>query len=280
MSFKISIAEHAGFCFGVKRAIQLAFDTVKNHCPVVTLGPIIHNPQMVARLEEQGVRAVASIDEVDNATVIIRSHGITAQDYDRLKAEKLTIVDATCPFVKKAHEYGKKIIANNFRLVILGEKHHPEVEALVSYLNDTVVVVADPDEPLPFDRESKIGLIAQTTQSDAKFHRLAQRLLTMSKEVYMVNTICNATTLRQTATKKLAKNVDIMIVVGGKNSANTTRLAEIAKTEKCAVHHIETAHELNKAWFESVSHVGITAGASTPDWIIAEVEKNIKKLNK
>ncbi len=280
MRMEIITAEYSGFCFGVKRAIQIASETANTHEKTVTLGPIIHNPQMVSYLKEKGLNAVDRIDEISDETIIIRSHGITADNYKKLKERDLNIVDATCPFVKKAQEYAQKLTEEDYQLYILGEKNHPEVEALLSYIEDSAVVVANPTEDFPKPRKGKVAVIAQTTQSEKKFEQLCQVLLRYSEELHVVNTICNATILRQDATRNLAQKVDIMIVIGGKNSANTTRLAEIARSEGCRTFHIETENELDERWFVGVENVGITAGASTPNWIINSVKEAIEKIRK
>jgi len=276
---KIKIASNAGFCFGVKRAIQIAEETAEKEKKVVTLGPIIHNPQMVQQLEKKGICAFDSIDDVTDETVIIRSHGITANEYRRLQDKGIHIVDATCPFVKRAQQVAEKLTKMGFSLVILGEKHHPEVEALLSYVEDSAIVVSHPDEEILLKDTRRVGLIAQTTQTEERFERLAIRLLRMSEELYIAKTICYATLQRQQATKELAREVDIMIVVGGENSANTARLAEIARAEGKPTYHIETAAELKPQWFADTDKVGITAGASTPEWIIQGVKEAIQKIS-
>jgi 4-hydroxy-3-methylbut-2-enyl diphosphate reductase len=275
---KIKIASNAGFCFGVKRAIQIATETANQEKKVATLGPIIHNPQMVNYLEQKGIHSFDSIDNVTDETVIIRSHGITADEYRRLQDKGIHVVDATCPFVKKAQQVAEKLTKMGFSLVILGEKHHPEVEALLSYVEDSAIVVSHPDEEIYLKDTSKVGLIAQTTQTEERLEKLAIRLLRMSGELYIANTICYATLERQKATRKLSQEVDIMIVVGGKNSANTARLAEISRAEGSPTYHIETAAELKPEWFVNADTVGITAGASTPDWIIQEVKEAIQNI--
>ncbi|MCD6329306.1 MAG: 4-hydroxy-3-methylbut-2-enyl diphosphate reductase [Candidatus Cloacimonetes bacterium] len=276
---KIETAKHSGFCFGVKRAIQIANETAQNNKKTITLGPIIHNPQMVEFLRKKGIHSIDDINDISDETIIIRSHGITAENYKLLLEKDLNIVDATCPFVKKAQEFAQKLTRDGYQLYILGEKNHPEVEALLSYIDDSAVVVTNPDNPFPKPTKGKVALIAQTTQSEEKFERLAKKLISLCEELHVVKTICNATILRQESTRNLAQKVDIMIVIGGKNSANTTRLAEIASAEGCRTFHIETGDELKIAWFENVDNVGITAGASTPNWIINSVKEKIKKIN-
>ena len=277
---KIKIAENSGFCFGVKRAIQIALKTERYNHKVATLGPIIHNPQMVEHLSKRGIGLIDDIDDITEETIIIRSHGITSYDYEKLLKKKINIVDATCPFVKMAQEYAQKLTKEGFQLIVLGEKNHPEVEALLSYVDNSAIVVEDPEAHFDIPKDKKIGLIAQTTQSEDKFEKLILKLLRKCKELYIVKTICHATLLRQESTKKLAHNVDIMIVIGGKNSANTSRLAEIAKSEKCTTFHIETAEELKEKWFKNIDNVGITAGASTPEWIINGVKRKIIEIKK
>ena len=276
---KIEIAKHSGFCFGVKRAIQIATETAQNNKKTVTLGPIIHNPQMVEFLRKKGIQSIDNINDISDETIIIRSHGITSENYKLLVEKGLNIVDATCPFVKKAQEYAQKLTNDGYQLYILGEKDHPEVEALLSYINDSAVVITNPDVDFKKPTQRKVALIAQTTQSEEKFENLAKKLIRVSEELYVVKTICNATILRQEITRNLSQKVDIMIVIGGKNSANTTRLAEIARAEGCKTFHIETEGELKDVWFKDVDNVGISAGASTPNWIINSVKEKIKKIN-
>ncbi len=272
---KVKVAEHSGFCFGVKRAIQIALKTAQQNKKVATLGPIIHSPQMVSHLREKGIDFIEDIDDITDETIIIRSHGITSYDYEKLLNKKVNVVDATCPFVKNAQEYAKKLTIEGFQLVVLGEENHPEVAALLSYVDDSAIVVENPDSNFDLPKGKKIGLIAQTTQIEDKFEKLSVKLIRECKELYIVNTICHATLLRQESTKALAHNVDIMIVIGGKNSANTARLAEISKSENCRTYYIETSEELKDEWFKNIDTVGITAGASTPEWIINGAKKRI-----
>ncbi|MBC8526395.1 MAG: 4-hydroxy-3-methylbut-2-enyl diphosphate reductase [Candidatus Cloacimonetes bacterium] len=276
---KLEIAANSGFCFGVKRAIQIVQETIRQNSKVATLGPIIHNPQMVNYLKNRGLCVLDNINEITDETIIIRSHGITSYEYKKLLEKEVNIVDATCPFVKKAQKYAQKLTQEGYHLFILGEKNHPEVKALLSYVDDSATVIANPEETIKITGKRKFGLIAQTTQSEDKFERLAINLLKECEELNIIKTICNATLLRQKSTMDLAKKVDIMIVIGGKNSANTNRLAEIAKSKGCKTFHIETSNEIKKQWFDDVSKVGITAGASTPKWIIDDVKKELEKLN-
>ncbi len=273
---EVILAEYLGFCYGVKRAIRLARDSADNG-NASTLGPIIHNPQMVARLEEEGVGSVESIDEApDGGTIIIRSHGVGPAVYEAAKKRPIRIVDATCPHVKKAQKAAYRLAQDGYSVVIIGEKQHPEVKSILEWAGGHAVVVETEEEAealLPF---AKLGVVAQTTCSGAKFQSIASRLIPKSNDIRILRTICTATDQRQSAALSLAADVDMMLVIGGKNSANTTRLAQLC-AEKTVVHHIETASELQDDWFHDIKKIGITAGASTPDWIIREVYQKCQK---
>ena len=267
---EVILAEYLGFCYGVKRAIRLARDSAESG-NASTLGPIIHNPQMVARLEEEGVGSVDSIDEVsDGGTIIIRSHGVGPAVYETAEKRPIRRVDATCPHVKKAQKAAYRLAQDGYSVVIVGEKQHPEVKSILEWAGGHAVVVETEEEAEALAPFAKLGIVAQTTCSGAKFQSIAARLIAKSNDVRILRTICTATDQRQSAALALAAEVDMMLVIGGKNSANTTRLAQLC-AEKTVVHHIETASELEDEWFHDIKKIGITAGASTPDWIIREV---------
>ena len=267
---EVILAEYLGFCYGVKRAIRLARESAESG-KASTLGPIIHNPQMVARLEEEGVGSVDSVDEVpDGGTVIIRSHGVGPEVYETAEKRPIRLVDATCPHVKKAQKAAYRLAQDGYSVVIIGEKQHPEVKSILEWAGGHAVVVETEEEAEGLSPFAKLGIVAQTTCSGAKFQSIAARLIAKSNDVRILRTICTATDQRQSAALALAAEVDMMLVIGGKNSANTTRLAQLC-AEKTVVHHIETASELEDEWFHDIKKIGITAGASTPDWIIREV---------
>ncbi len=276
MKMNFEVMENSGFCFGVKRAVEMAEKAAEKYAKVVTLGPIIHNPQIVEHLREKGLRVVNSIDEIKDEAVIIRSHGITYDDYLKLKKMNIQIIDATCPIVKKAQKYAQKLTGDGYHLVVLGDENHPEVEALLSYTDDNCKVISEIDIELD-GKSDKVGLIAQTTQTESKFEKLAYNLVAQTYELRVFRTICNATKLRQEKTDILAKKADLMLVVGGRNSANTTHLSEISRGNDCETYHIETAAEIKDVWLENKNYIGITAGASTPDWIINKVKNKIKE---
>ncbi|HCP95620.1 MAG TPA: 4-hydroxy-3-methylbut-2-enyl diphosphate reductase [Anaerovibrio sp.] len=273
---EVILADNLGFCYGVKRAIQLAEDSAAPGQVTNTLGPIIHNPQMVAKLAENGVGTVDSLDEVKGGTIIIRSHGVGPDVYDRVEAMGLNMVDATCPHVRKAQSSAKMLADEGYQVVIIGEKHHPEVKSIIEWAGDGAVAIETEEEADALPKYGKLGVVAQTTFSAPKFKLIVERLLDKSSDVKILRTICTATDQRQSAAMKLATEVDLMLVIGGKNSANTTRLAQLC-SDKCKTYHIETADELRDDWFDKIKKIGITAGASTPDWIIKEVYKKCQK---
>lgn len=275
----IILAKHAGHCFGVKTAIQKAFETAKREQqPVYTLGPIIHNPQVVTSLEKEGVKAVKHLSEVEHGVIIIRSHGVTPEVITEAKARGLLVVDATCPFVRRAHDLGRALVNNGYHLVILGDAKHPEVVGILGSVSGQATIVANAADIDGLANKSKYGLIAQTTQSLKNLQEVASSLLTKTSTLKVCNTICNATRDLQSETKQLAKQVNIMLVVGGKNSANTTQLAKIAEQAGVKTYHIETAWEIEKNWFQPDQTVGVTAGTSTPDWIIEGIMDHLRAL--
>ena len=274
---EILVAKRAGFCFGVKRAIDITVEMAKEiKDGLYTLGPIIHNPQVIERLEREGISPVefSELEGKTIASLIIRTHGIPCQLYDAISERGIRIVDATCPFVKNAQHYAKLLKENGYQVVILGDKNHPEVKGIMSYAGDDALVV-DGDSPLP-RLKPKVGVVVQTTQPIEALKSALSRIIEHAKEVKVYNTICNSTALRLKETEEMARKVDIMIVVGGKNSANTTQLANLCRSMSVATYHIETDDEIDVSWFRDARRIGITAGASTPDWIISRVAKRIQ----
>lgn len=278
---EIIIAKRAGFCFGVKRAVDIAFERSESETEgLYTFGPIIHNPQVIERLSQKGVIPIDNIDRDDVKTLIIRTHGIPLTLLEEASKRGYEIIDATCPFVKKAQNYAKLLKDEGYQVIILGDSEHPEVKGLVSYAGDDAIVINGGELTHESLRElkNKVGVVVQTTQPLDNLKRLIGMLVEHSKELKIYNTICNSTALRLKETEELAKKVDIMIVVGGRNSANTTQLANLCRSLPIMTHHIEMAEELREEWFEGINKVGVTAGASTPEWIIREVERKIKDI--
>lgn len=277
---KVMLAKRAGFCFGVKRATQMAFEAAGMDRKTYTLGPIIHSPQVVNKLEEMGVKVLKNLESMDSGTIIIRSHGVASDELAEAVNKQLEIVDATCPFVKKAQEHVKSLSEAGYSVVVVGDADHPEVQGIVSYGGDRVVVVGSGEEVSKLPKMSKIGIVAQTTQSFENLKNVVSECLLRGGEIRVFNTICDATAVRQEEAKELAGQVDCMLVVGGYNSANTRRLSEVCAELQPRTHHIETADEIDPSWFEGVETVGVTAGASTPKWIIDEVMSRIEEINK
>lgn len=277
---EIYVAQYAGFCFGVERAVNLVKNAIDEYDHIVTLGPIIHNPQLVEELKEKGVAVAENADDIkDGSTVVLRSHGVEKKERLALKKKKIHIIDAICPYVNKAHNEAVSLSNNGFFLVIFGEKDHPEVKGITSYIHTEYFVVNNVEEAQKIDFKDKIGLLAQTTQERKVFEQIAEVLKDRCNELKVVSTICNATTLRQDAAKKVAGMVDVMFVVGGKNSANTRRLYKICKDICERTFHIETKEEIDKNLLIGVNKVGVTAGASTPKYIIDDVIEYLNGVN-
>lgn len=276
---KIIVTQNAGFCFGVERATKIAFDASKEHKQdLYTLGPIIHNPQVVENLEKEGVKARNELDEIEGGTVIIRSHGVSSDVMDKARRRDLKILDATCPFVKKAQKNAEKLSREGYTVLIIGDGKHPEVQGIVSYVKGDVFVAGTTEEARKIPKIKKLGIVAQTTQSLENFNKIVDICMDNAEEVNICNTICDATEVRQEESVELAKKVDCMIVIGGYNSANTKRLTSLCLEIQPNTHHIESASEIKRDWVKNVKMVGITAGASTPSEAIDEVKKKVTEL--
>ncbi|MBC8014703.1 MAG: bifunctional 4-hydroxy-3-methylbut-2-enyl diphosphate reductase/30S ribosomal protein S1 [Sporomusaceae bacterium] len=276
---KIIAAEYSGFCYGVKRAVAMAEECIGKPGAIQTLGPIIHNPQMVKRLADKGIGVADDLSQISNdSTVIIRSHGVGPEVYEQAQAKNLQVIDATCPHVKKAQQAANQLLKDGYTVVVVGEKHHPEVKSIVEWSNGTALVVETVAEAMNLPAAARLGVVAQTTFVGDVFQAILDVLQNKCQELKVSRTICTATELRQQSALELSSKVDVMIVVGGKNSANTTRLRQLCSDAGSLVYHIETAQELKLKDFEGVETVGITAGASTPDWIIEEVYQKVQEF--
>ena len=283
MSVDIKIAESAGFCFGVKIAVDSAIKAGKELGGAYTNGPIIHNKQVVQFLESLNVKQLKEETELkEGDTVIIRSHGVPPEVERNLKSKGINLIDATCPFVKKVHEKVRQLVKEGYFVVIIGEKGHPEVIGILGHLKDAGgkgIVIENMEElyeKLP--KRNKVGIVAQTTQNEDFFEKAVGYIASNVEELKVFNTICDATSIRQEEVKKLAPTVDIMIIIGGKHSGNTNRLAQISRSLNPNTYHIEKADELKEEWFDNIKSVGVSAGASTPDWIIKDVVEKIKEI--
>jgi small subunit ribosomal protein S1 len=277
---KIYVVKEAGFCFGVKRAIRLAFDAAKSkNGKAYTLGPLIHNPQVVDDLRKKGVVVVKDISRIKEGTLIIRSHGVHPKILKRIQNKGINVVDATCPFVKKAQRMAKLLYDEGYQVAVVGEADHPEVQGIVGYVDGSAMVINHNRMKKTLPHWVKLGVVAQTTLNIEAFKQVVAKLIENTEELKVCNTICHATARAQKATLKLAADVDMMVVVGGHNSANTTRLARLCKKLGTPTHHVETAADLRKTWFKGRKSVGVTAGTSTPERLIKEVVDRIKSFN-
>jgi len=274
---KIILAEHCGFCYGVKRAVNMVLECAAKKMPAWTLGPIIHNPQMVEKLTSMGVGKVNKLDEIPQGTVIIRSHGVGPSIYDEVEQRGLKIIDATCPHVKKAQSSARELADEEYTVVVVGEHHHPEVQSIAAWAGKGAIVLETLAEAEELAFTPRMGVVAQTTFSGELFAAIVEVLKRKSSDMKVHRTICTATDQRQQAALTVAKQVQIMLVVGGKNSANTSHLADLCRNVCDRVYHIETAKELQEKWFTNVETAGITAGASTPDWLIEEVIQKMQE---
>ncbi len=276
------MAKHLGYCYGVERAFHMVEKAASaKKGPITTLGPLIHNKQAIDALREEfGVSSAESLDEIGEGAVVVRTHGVPPQVIRQARSKGLEVIDATCPFVRSAQKVAAKLVQEGYTLVLLGERDHPEVIAVTAHAGGRSIVVEDPLEIKQYLPLKRAGIVVQTTQQFKKFEKLIRLLLKHCKDISVQNTICNATADRQNAARKLARKVQAMIVVGGKygkwKSGNTLRLVDICRQEKVPVHHVETADELKKDMFQGIEVVGVTAGASTPDFIIQEVVKKLE----
>ncbi len=266
---EVFLANNAGFCFGVNRATRMADEASKNGESVQTLGPLIHNPEYLKYLETKGVTCASSIDQITAKNVIIRAHGVTKKTEEALRQKNINVIDATCVFVKKVQTLAQMLTEDGYKIIILGEDDHPEVIGLRSYAPFAYTVQSIATLPV-FNPEEKVAFISQTTQSVKTFEQIAEEISKKYKNRKIYKTICNTTDIRQKAAKELGQKVDLMIIVGGKDSSNTTRLKEVCE-KITKTHHIENYKELKSEWFENIEKVGISAGASTPYFSIEEV---------
>ncbi len=272
----IELAKNYGFCFGVKRAIKKA-EQIKD---AATIGPLIHNNEEISRLQKNfNVKTLQNINDLsDEKKAIIRTHGITKQDLAALRKKDIEIFDATCPFVTKPQQLCEQMSKEGYEVVIFGDENHPEVKGVKSYVSTKAYVVLHKSELENVKLPSKIAVVSQTTKKIEHFMELVNFLMLKVKEVRVFNTICDATFKNQEAITELSKKSDIIVIVGGKNSANTKQLFLIAKNHCENSYLIETQNELEKSWFEGKKHCGVSAGASTPDWIIKEVVEKIREF--
>jgi (E)-4-hydroxy-3-methyl-but-2-enyl pyrophosphate reductase len=276
---KVLVAQKCGFCLGVKNAISMARDTLKHRKEVYSLGPVIHNQDVVRQLAKDGLITLESVNDLPSGTVLIRSHGAAIAEIEKIKAKGLEIVDATCVLVKRVQKLAKQLHDDGYQVVIVGDKNHPEVQAVVGYAPDILVVVDESDlSKLP--KNKKLGIICQTTQSPGHFGEMVGLIAKSGfSELKVVNTLCREAIMRQESAVELCKRVDIMFVLGGLHSANTRKLAELCKQYNSQTFHLQNWQELDKTILFGKNVAGVTAGASTPDTIIEEFVENLRAFD-
>ena len=280
---EITVAKSAGFCFGVQRAVDSVYKELEeNSGKIYTFGPIIHNEQVVEDLNKRGIEVIDTVEQlkkIKEGTVVIRSHGVAKETYDILEQQKLKMVDATCPFVKKIHNIVLDESNNGKTIIIIGNDNHPEVEGIKGWVNGEVIVINKEEqiEKLSLPEQTKACIVSQTTFNHNKFKYLVEIIRKKGYDITVVNTICNATHVRQVEAQKISSKVDGMIVIGGKNSSNTQKLYDICRNECENTFYVQTVKDLNLHELKSLKSIGITAGASTPKNIIEEVRTECQK---
>ncbi|MDA8217116.1 MAG: 4-hydroxy-3-methylbut-2-enyl diphosphate reductase [Dehalococcoidales bacterium] len=280
---EVRLAEHMGFCFGVRRAEDLIEKAASEHGQMTTLGQLVHNRQVAARLRELGVRAVNSLEEVDTPVVAISAHGAPPETAEIAARHGLKVIDGTCPFVRKAQLAARELAQQGFAVLIFGDPAHREVKGILGWAGTGARVMAD-EGALPAECPGrKVGIVSQTTQNVDNLRKLTEavtaRWLVELAELRVVNTICYASVDRQQAAEELAREVDVIVVIGGRDSANTGRLSEVCARTGTPVHQVEDVDALQRDWFTGVRVVGVTAGASTPDWVIGRVTGWLQELS-
>jgi len=280
---EILLAKEMGFCWGVRRAVSMMEKAASERGSVISLGPIVHNPQVVAALAEKGVQVTSSIDGVSGVPLAIAAHGVGPKVLEEVKAKGLEIIDTTCPIVTRSQRWAKRMAEDGFTVIVYGDADHREVEGVLSWAQGNGIALTEEDlDSLPQDLSARVAIIPQTTQSPARFAAFIGRLLgerlAQISELQVVNTLCNVTASQQAAARELAREVELVLVIGGHNSANSRHLAEACREAGTETHHIETAAELEAQWLTERERLGITAGASTPDWAVEEVVRCVRGL--
>jgi (E)-4-hydroxy-3-methyl-but-2-enyl pyrophosphate reductase len=282
---EVEIAQYSGYCFGVKRALKIVEKTLEENSGsgknIYTLGSIIHNPGVMKELTNMGLISVNNPENIKQGSIlIIRSHGMSPRVLNGLLQKNIEIIDATCPFVKKAQAKVKKLESQGYFVLVIGNRDHPEVIGIKEQLDDSnVKVIENSIEASGLDFKKKIGVVIQTTQTADRVKSITSVLIDKCKELLICNTICDTTKNRQESTKILSKKVDVMVIVGGKNSANTTHLADISLGENKNTYHIESSNEIDPEWFRNSDKIGISGGASTPEKDIIDIKKVIESID-
>jgi (E)-4-hydroxy-3-methyl-but-2-enyl pyrophosphate reductase len=275
-NLKIVVSAGVGFCSGVKRAIKTALAAAgRSSSGVYSLGPLIHNPQVVEKLREVGVTPIQRLG-TKGGVLVVRSHGASPVVLEKAKKKGYRIIDTTCPFVRKAQKNAKKLHDLGYRVVIVGQKAHPEVKGIISHVENKALVVETAEQVKHLNFKSKVGIIAQTTIPMDTFAGVVGEITKRAREVLVFNTICSETARRQARARTLAGQVDVLLVVGGRNSANTSRLKSLCSSICSETYHVETADEIDTGWFKHGATVGVVAGASTPKWLVESIVEKLE----
>jgi 4-hydroxy-3-methylbut-2-enyl diphosphate reductase len=276
---KIIVGKHMGFCGGVRRAVDIAEKAAATAGgPVQTWGPLIHNPQVVARLQAGGVGVAERGEDLGGKAFVISAYGVEHAVLDEARRRGMAIVDATCPVVTRAHSLAEKLAAEGYPVIAVGDHGHPEMVTLKEMLGDRVTIVHTREEAAAVKVSGRVGVVSQTTQSLENFRQIVADLAVRARELKVLNTLCPAITVRQEETEAMMPQIDALLVIGGHGSSNTTRLAELGRTRGLPTYHVETPDELSAAWFEGVGTLGVVSGASTPGWIIEEILLRLQEL--
>lgn len=281
---QIQRASEMGFCFGVRRAVEMMEESVRVRGPMVSLGSVVHNPQVVEKLRSEGLQVITDVGQAGSAPVAITAHGVSKQVIDDLGKSGAEIIDTTCPIVTRSQQWARRLSQEGFAVVVFGDPNHKEVRGVLGWASGHVLVLASEDDvsELPDNFPSRVGVLSQTTETEARFASFVKKLFEVNldriSELRVLNTLCHATTAQQAATIHLAGQVDLMFVVGGRDSANTRHLAVVSRDCGIETYHIETAEEIEPTWLAGHDKVGVTAGASTPDFVIDQVVHRLESL--
>ena len=274
---KIKVAKNIGFCFGVKRAMGLTLKALRENPgkPIYTFGPLIHNPPAIEKLRSMGIRVIHSLRNVQNGILIIPSHGLTPSIIAQANKKKLSLIDATCPYVLRSQRLVNQLAIEGYKVIIVGQSSHPEIRGIIGGIKKSGRVIGKAEDLKSLPRSKKIGVVTQTTESLPRFKEIVALILDKSFELKVYNTLCAHTLKRQEEARQIAKNVDLMLVIGGHNSANTRRLFEICAAI-VSTHQIESADELNCKWLKGKNNIGLISGTSTPLFAVREVAKKVR----
>jgi (E)-4-hydroxy-3-methyl-but-2-enyl pyrophosphate reductase len=281
---EIILAKEMGFCFGVRRAVEMMEDATRQQGPMVSLGSVVHNPQVVSQLKSKGLDVIASLEEVSERPVAITAHGVSESVVRDLETRGVPIVDTTCPIVTRSQQWAKRLTEDGFAVIIFGDPNHKEVRGVLGWAPGKAFAVTSIEglAALPDDLPTRIGVLSQTTETEGHFAEFVRALLEQRmdriSELRVINTLCNATTSQQAAAQELAHQVDLMFVIGGRESANTRHLAEVAREEGVETYHVESAGDIKPEWLAGHERVGVTAGASTPDDAVDAVVTRLREL--